>query len=195
MQTESLKCSGCGAPLVPGQTTSIECQYCRQLNYVRPSDALGPMAEVNLSIEGANARFTDELTISTSAPACLGVTSMVGSSITGSLSISLSKGDLRGQVLDMSPSRRTGTDFIINLIDMTVPTTYTNMVTSMSAILDPTHAPDLGGQIRVTHFDLHTGQTDLELIDIRLAKLQTNALCRISGTIRTFRSVNPIPTF
>lgn len=190
MLTETLTCSGCGAPLQPQQTTSVKCDHCGRLNYVRAVDARGPMAEIDLRVEGASARFTDDIVITTSAPAGLGVTSMVGSSITGSLSISLARGDLRGRSFDMHPKSRADNAFVINLIDMSVPTTFTNLWSTLPGPLD--NVPELGGMIHVEQFDLTTGQTKLELVDVRLASVSSPEVCTISGSIHTFRSTNPL---
>ncbi len=192
MPTETLTCTGCGAPLVPGQSMSHTCAYCGRLNYIRVADTRGAPAKIDLRVEGVNARFTDAITVTTSAPACLGITSMVGSSITGSLSISLTRGDLRGRSFDVSPQSRNGSDFVINVVDMTVPTTFTNMWSLPSIILGESEPPPLGGVIHVDHFDLSTGQTKLQLVDVRLAKLMSRAVCTLNGSIQTFRSANPI---
>ncbi len=145
-----------------------------------PARAVNPdaKADVGVTFDGCPAAFEGKLNVVASAGS-IGVSSIDGSSLTGSLTMNL--GDLKG-TQELSTRQRMTAKTVINVV--AGGGVWTNM--SKNGPVKGKAVDPISGSIDIDEFDAATGKSDVTFNAVTLQNPSDGTICTLNGTVQTF---------
>ncbi len=140
-----------------------------------------PAAEIGLSFSGGCApMFDGDISIVYSG-GNLGISSVSGAGLTGSIQLSM---DGASGTIALSSMHRVDSGQVVNVI---AGTTWSNLAMDYAGVVSGTIEDPIQGSIVVNEYAASEGRIDLEFVGVQLQNPGDGSLCSIEGTLVTSR--------
>lgn len=137
-------------------------------------------ARVDLTFTGCGPRFDGDVVVVRNSDS-IAVSATEGGALTGSVQLDLMEGT---GTYELSTRHRVDTGSVVNVI---VSTTWTNIAMDSGAVLGEGAPDPIEGQLVVRAYDEAAGVIDMDFVGVVLQNPSDGTLCRIEGTLETFR--------